>query len=84
MANQNAKLIFINYIAYKNNILIGGEDQLNIYKIFKREIALELIQQGNNLIYTEPNRNKTWFSVFCFENTEKLHSDLSTITKHNN
>lgn len=56
---------------------------MNIYKIFKREIALKLIQQGNNLVYTEPNRNKIWFSVFCFENTEKLHSDLSKITQHN-
>jgi len=56
---------------------------MNIYKIFKREIALKLIQQGNNLVYTEPNRNKIWFSVFCFENTEKLHNDLSKITQHN-
>jgi hypothetical protein len=55
---------------------------MKIKKIFKREIALQLISLDNNLIYTEPNREKIWFSVFCFECTDKLLKDLSDITKH--
>jgi len=52
---------------------------MKIFKIFKREIALNLISMGNKLIYTEPNRRKNWLVVFCFEDTDKLHNDLTDI-----
>lgn len=54
---------------------------MEIFKVFKREMALDLITMGNNLIYTEPNRQKSWLVVFCFEDTEKLHEDISKIMK---
>lgn len=54
---------------------------MEIKKIFKREIALELITKGHKLIYTEPNRNKRDFSVFCFEETDELLEDLTKLTK---
>ncbi|MBY6996499.1 hypothetical protein HYH54_07940 [Clostridium botulinum] len=54
---------------------------MKIKKIFKREIALELIEMGHKLIYTEPNRNIHIFSVFCFEETRDLLRDLTILTK---
>lgn len=52
---------------------------MNIFKIFKKEHALKLITMNNNLVYTEPNRKKPWLVVFCFEDTEKLHKDFTSI-----
>lgn len=52
---------------------------MEIFKVFKRKIALELAAKGNKIIYTEPNRKKTWLSVFCFEDNDKLHKDFNTI-----
>ncbi|WP_409069897.1 hypothetical protein ACFLKB_12035 [Clostridium sp. FAM 1755] len=54
---------------------------MKIKKIFKREIALNLISNGHKLIYTEPNRNIHIFSVFCFEETTELLKDLTELTK---
>ena len=48
---------------------------MEIYKVFSRNKALKLIALGNRLIYTEPNKKKNWLSVFCFEDTDKLHKD---------
>ncbi|WP_185750684.1 hypothetical protein [Clostridium sp. KNHs214] len=56
---------------------------MKIKKIFKREIALELIQMGHTLVYTEPNRDKRDFSVFCFMETTELLRDLTRLTNHN-
>ena len=52
---------------------------MEIYKVFSRNKALKLISIGNRLIYTEPNRKKTWLSVFCFEDTDKLHKDWDSL-----
>jgi hypothetical protein len=54
---------------------------MQIFKIFKRDIALSLISKGNRLIYTESNRKKNWLRVFCFEDTSKLHEDLTNYNK---
>lgn len=56
---------------------------MKIKKIFKREIALELVSLGHQLIYTEPNRNRRDFSVFCFVETDELLEDLTKLTRHN-
>lgn len=54
---------------------------MQIKKIFKREIALQLMcNKKHNFLYTEPNRNKNWLSVFCFEETPELLNDLTEIT----
>ncbi|WP_204245990.1 hypothetical protein [Clostridium botulinum] len=53
---------------------------MKIKKIFKREIALQLISMGHQLIYTEPNRQIKNFVVFCFEEDNKLLDDLTKLT----
>lgn len=54
---------------------------MKIYKIFSKNKALELISMGNRNIYTEPNWRRPWFVVFCFEDTSKLHDDITLIDK---
>jgi len=56
---------------------------MKIKKIFKRDIAFQLIAIGHNLIYTEPNHMKKWLSVFCFEETDALLKDLTKLTHSN-
>ncbi|SHH36597.1 hypothetical protein [Clostridium grantii] len=56
---------------------------MNIKKIFKKQIAEELMKNGNNFQGTEINRNKIGFLVFLFEDTDKLRSDLDSITLRN-
>lgn len=57
---------------------------MEIKKIFKRSIALDLISKGHKLMYTEPNSDVPRFSVFCFIKTSELLEDLTKLTKHNN
>lgn len=52
---------------------------MHIFKVFKRQLAFELITLGNNMIYTEPNHNKRNFVVFCFEDNKKFREDLNEI-----
>lgn len=54
---------------------------MKVKKIFKRSIALELMSsKKHNFLYTEPNREKSGFSVFVFEETEELLNHLTVIT----
>jgi hypothetical protein len=55
---------------------------MKIKKIFSREIALKLMANNNKLLYTEQNRNKPWLVVFCFEETNTLLHELSTLTHY--
>ncbi len=59
---------------------MNGGVNMKIKKIFKREIALQLISMGHQLIYTEPNRQIKNFVVFCFEEDNKLLNDLTKLT----
>lgn len=52
---------------------------MKIFKVFKKQLALELIVLNNNLIYTEPNHKYKKYVVFCFEDTYKLRKDLEKI-----
>ncbi|MBU3098725.1 MULTISPECIES: hypothetical protein [Clostridium] len=52
-------------------------------KIFKKSIAIELICNGENLLYTEQNRLKSWLTVFCFEETEELLRKVTEINDRN-
>lgn len=56
---------------------------MKIKKIFSRAIALELISKDYKLLYTEPNRQKSWLSVFCFQETQELLEQLTKLTRHN-
>lgn len=51
-----------------------------IKKIFKKQIAVELLVRKHELVYTEPNLKKPWLTVFCFRETVNLLSDLTQIT----
>lgn len=57
---------------------------VRVKKIFSREIALELKTKGHELLYTEPNREKVWLSVFCFKETKELLNDLTELTRKEN
>lgn len=52
---------------------------MRTFKVFSRERALECIAKGCRLLYTEPNRKKTWLSVFVFEDTKQLHEVLTEL-----
>lgn len=61
-----------------------GGDKMEYKKIFSKAIALELINDGFELIDTEKNKYKPWLSVFIFENTTQLLNALTKITKPKN
>ncbi|MBZ9616776.1 hypothetical protein [Clostridium estertheticum] len=48
-------------------------------KIFKKKIAIELMVNDFNMVYTEPNRHKTGLTVFIFEDTEEFYKKLTEI-----
>lgn len=51
----------------------------DIQKIFSKRVAIELLNMGNKVLYTEPNKKYPKFKVFCFINTEKLQVDRTKI-----
>lgn len=53
---------------------------MEIIKIFSKRVATELIGKGNELIRTEDNKKHKKFLVFIFEDTEKVHKDLTEIS----
>ena len=52
-----------------------------VFKIFKKKIAIELMCNGFNMVFTETNRHKKWLTVFCFEESEKLHQAITLINE---
>ena len=53
-----------------------------LYKIIvKPSMARTLLHKGNIIIDIKPNKDKPTETVFVFEDTEKLRSDLTAITK---
>ena len=52
---------------------------MKTFKVFSKERALECIANGCRLLYTEPNKKKTWLSVFVFEDTKQLHEVLTEL-----
>lgn len=54
---------------------------MKIYKVFTKFRALTCIEEGCNLLYTEPNHKKPMLNVFCFEESEKLHEILTRLNK---
>lgn len=52
-------------------------------KIFKKDIAIELIKRGHTILYTEPNLKKSWLLVFNFLETEELLRDMTEINNKN-
>lgn len=49
-------------------------------KIYGKRVFLELVIKGHELLWTEPNRNNKWLSVFVFKLDDTLLRDLTEIT----
>jgi|tagenome__1003787_1003787.scaffolds.fasta_scaffold12512123_1 hypothetical protein len=50
-------------------------------RIFKKELAVQLIRKGHDLIDAERNKNNPSKTVFVFNETEQLLKDLTELTK---
>lgn len=48
---------------------------MDIKKVFSKDKAIQLINMGNKILYTEDNHKNIKLKVFCFVNTEKLNED---------
>ena len=48
---------------------------MGIKKVFSKRKAIQLLQMGNKILYTEDNFKNNKLKVFCFLNTDKLNSD---------
>jgi hypothetical protein len=51
----------------------------NVYKIFKKSIAIKLRKKGFKVIKTEPNYKKPEFDVYFFEDTSEFRKVLNEI-----
>jgi hypothetical protein len=49
---------------------------MNIFKVFKKSIALKLIAQGHILEDIQPLSYKPWFSVFLFKDSKEIRKDF--------
>lgn len=61
-------------------VKLGGLDMVNYKKIYSKKVSLQLIIKGHELLWTEPNRDKKWLSVFVFKLDDSLLSDLTEIS----
>lgn len=48
-----------------------------IYRIHKRDLALKLAAMNNVILDKEPNKYNDKYMVYIFEDTDKLHKDLT-------
>lgn len=58
----------------------GGLDMVKYKKIYSKKVFLELVAKGHHLLWTEPNRNKKWLSVFVLQMDDTLMNDLTEIS----
>ena len=49
-------------------------------RIFKRSLAIELIERGHKLLNVEENKNNPNYLVYTFESTINLHEDMFKIS----
>lgn len=52
---------------------------MDIKKVFSKSKAIQLLNMGNKILYTENNAKNNKLKVFCFINTEKLNEDWSKL-----
>jgi len=48
--------------------------------IYKKQMAMDLIRAGHNLLYSTRNRNNPKYQCFMFEATEELDKDLAKLS----
>lgn len=57
---------------------------MNLYPIFKRELAIKLRELGNPIMDAATNKKNPNFVVFYFEENDKLLKDIKNISKQIN
>lgn len=50
------------------------------YKVFTLKLADKLRKQGFRIVDVQPNKDKPWFNVYCFENTAELRAAIEALT----
>lgn len=53
-----------------------------IKKIFTLDIALQLKDMGNEILFTEPNKKYPNLKVFVFRDTDKFRKDFKSINEN--
>ena len=53
-----------------------------IKKIFTLDIALQLKDMGNEILFTEPNKRYPNLKVFVFRDTDKFRKDFKSINEN--
>lgn len=54
-------------------------ETIEVFKVFKRDIAFRLISRGYRLLDKQPNREKPYFNVYLFEDTEQFRKDFTEL-----
>lgn len=52
---------------------------MDIKKVFSRDKAIQLVNMGNTILYTEDNYKDKNLKVFCFINSNKLNEDWKNL-----
>ena len=52
---------------------------MEIKKVFSKNKAIQLLNMGNKILYTEDNLKNRKLKVFCFLNTDKLNKDWKNL-----
>ncbi len=55
--------------------------KIEVFKVFKRDIAFKLIARGYKLLDKQLNRNKPYFNVYLFEDTEQFREDFTKLQR---
>lgn len=48
---------------------------MDIKKVFSKNKAIQLVNMGNKILYTEDNLKNNKLKVFCFIDSDKLNND---------
>lgn len=57
-----------------------SKEKPKIKVIYKKQMAMDLIREGHNFLYSTKNRNNKKYQVFMFEATEGLDKDLAKLS----
>lgn len=55
---------------------------METYKVFKLDLAVQLIRMGNEVVKTEPNLKNPKYAVFIFKATKKLFTDIDSLKQN--
>ncbi|WP_224930554.1 hypothetical protein [Bacillus safensis] len=54
----------------------------NLKNVYKRSLAMDLVQMGHDLHHSIGNLENPKYQVFCFEHTKELDRDIALLTGH--